>query len=149
MDLSYAEVSYFIQQVGLSAASFGVASADVTAVGMALNKAFNYRCAPPMTIVPSQGMQLQSICIQSDCPLSPNATCAMYQNVTMPSVAVSSLVPTNTASGTATSAGSSSKTSGVSGSSTSSSPATASRAAGATTGTSFAAIIGGLAVMLL
>jgi hypothetical protein len=110
MDLSYEEVSYFIQQVGLSAASFGVATDDVQAVGMALGKAFNYRCAPPMTVVPSQGMQLQSICQQADCPLSPNATCAAYGNSTQPSIAVSSLVPTNTASGTATPLASASKT---------------------------------------
>ncbi len=55
MDLSYAEVSYFIQQVGLSAASFGVATADVTAVGTALEGAFGYRCEPPLTIIPAQG----------------------------------------------------------------------------------------------
>jgi hypothetical protein len=149
MDLSYEEVSYFIQQVGLSAASFGVATDDVQAVGMALGKAFNYRCAPPMTVVPSQGMQLQSICQQADCPLSPNATCAAYGNSTQPSIAVSSLVPTNTASGTATPLASASKTSGTGGTTTGTSPATASKAAAAGVGMSLAAIAGGVIAMFL
>lgn len=150
MDLSYAEVSYFIQQVGLSAASFGVADADVTAVGMSLNSAFNYKCAPAATIVPSQGAQLQSICIGEECPLAANSTCAAYGNSTMPSVAVSSLVPSSTmASGTATPAASASKTSSA-GTSGTSAPATASSAAAvAQYGVSFAAVAGGLAALLM
>jgi hypothetical protein len=36
MGLGYAEVSYFIEQVGMSAASFGVTSEDVMTVGEAL-----------------------------------------------------------------------------------------------------------------
>src|SRR5271163_1287309 len=43
-------------QVGLSAASFGVAQADVEAVGMSLNNLFGYKCARPATVVPSQGL---------------------------------------------------------------------------------------------
>jgi hypothetical protein len=142
MDLSYAEVSYFIEQVGLSAASFGVATADVTAVGTALSEAFGYRCEPPLTIIPAQGAQLQSVCTADDCPLSPNATCASYQNVSMPAVANSSLIPSNTASGTATPLSSAT-------SSTATTPATVSTAAGATVGMSFAAVAGGLAAMFL
>jgi len=86
MDLDVYEVSYFIQQVGLAAASFGVAMDDVDAVGKALMNAFGYRCAPPAIVIPAQGMQLESICIAANCPLAPNATCSMYQsNITMPS----------------------------------------------------------------
>lgn len=91
MDLSAEEVGYFITQVGLSAASFGVATEDVTAVGMALNKIFGYKCSPPTTVVPSQGAQLQSICTGDDCPLAPNATCAAYQAAVEPLVANSTL----------------------------------------------------------
>lgn len=100
MDLSSAEVGYFIEQVGLSAASFGVASADVTAVGDALTTFFDYRCSPPTTIVPSQGAQLQSICLNSDCPLAPNATCDAYPVESSPAAANST---SNSTSSTATS----------------------------------------------
>ncbi|MCJ1378717.1 hypothetical protein MMC17_001816 [Xylographa soralifera] len=91
MDLSAAEVGYFITQVGLAAASFGVATADVTAVGMALGSLFDYSCAPPTTVIKAQGPQLQAICIDSTCPVSPNATCAAYAAAMQPLVANASL----------------------------------------------------------
>ena len=100
MDLSAAEVGYFITQVADSAASFGVAKADLTVVGNALNGLFGMRCSAPATAVKAQGPQLQAICIDSTCPLAPNATCSAYQNATEPSVAVSSLVPSATSSST-------------------------------------------------
>ena len=62
MALDTFQVGYFITQVGLSAASFGVSSSDVEAVGMALQSLFGFKCAPSTTIVPSQGPQLQSVC---------------------------------------------------------------------------------------
>ena len=37
-DLNSNQVGYFIQQVGMSAASFGVSQADVQAAGQALTK---------------------------------------------------------------------------------------------------------------
>jgi hypothetical protein len=43
MDLSYAEVGYFISQVADSAASFGVAKDDLTVVGNALTSLFDVR----------------------------------------------------------------------------------------------------------
>lgn len=64
MGLGAFEFGYFIEQVGLAAASFGVADADVTAVGMALNSLFGYKCAPAATVVPAQGDALQAICIE-------------------------------------------------------------------------------------
>jgi hypothetical protein len=67
MALDAVQVGYFITQVGLSAASFGVATADVEAVGKALMDLFGYRCAPPATVVPSQGPQLHSVCIAVCC----------------------------------------------------------------------------------
>ena len=110
MDLSYAEVGYFITQVALSAASFGVAQSDLQIVGEALGSFFDVRCAPPTTIIPAQGAQLQSICTDTTCPLAVNASCALYQsNVTEPaSATVSSKVATGTA--TATASGSSTAT---------------------------------------
>jgi hypothetical protein len=47
MALDAFQVGYFITQVGLSAASFGVAQADVEAVGMSLNNLFGYKCRSP------------------------------------------------------------------------------------------------------
>jgi len=73
------EMNYFIQQVGLSAASFGVAAADVSAIGNALNSAFNYRCSPAAPLVPSAAPDLQAICINSDCPTATaGAVCGSY-----------------------------------------------------------------------
>lgn len=76
MDLDPAEVGYFISQVGLAAASFGVSSADVQTVGGALMAYFDYACLPPMAI--TDGPQLQSICINPKCPKAANAQCNLY-----------------------------------------------------------------------
>ena len=143
MDLSYAEVSYFITQVALAAASFGVAESDLTIVGQALGSIFNVKCGPPTTIVPSQGAVLESICIDSTCPLAVNATCAMYNGtISKPMIANASLVPNMTASPSASMT--------MSPSSTGSAPATVSSSASAgAVGMSFAAIAGGLAALFL
>lgn len=144
MQLGFGEVSYFIEQVGMSAASFGVATEDVTAVGTALMNAFGYRCEPPITIIKAQGAQLQSICDDDTCPLSPNATCASYNN-TIPAPANAT---TGTSSSNSTTTGSGSQTSAAA-TSTGSSPATVSKAAGAAITFSFAAVAGGLAALFL
>jgi len=90
MALDHMEMNYFISQVGLAAASFGVAEADVKIVGGALNSAFNYRCLPAASIPATAAAEPQSMCIEASCPLAANATCALYEpviepvNVTMP-----------------------------------------------------------------
>lgn len=85
MGLDIYEVSYFVQQVGLAAASFGVSADDVNTIGKGLMMLFGYRCAPPTVFIPDHGAELQSICIADNCPIAPNATCSMYQsNATMP-----------------------------------------------------------------
>lgn len=63
MGLSDAEFTYFVEQVGMSAASFGVTTEDVTAAGKALMDSFGYRCAPPAAIPPTATPALQAICI--------------------------------------------------------------------------------------
>lgn len=79
MNLTFAENTYFITQVGLAAASFGVAEEDIAIVAGALNSLFNVRCAPPTTVIPDDGDQLHSICIDEEtCPLAENATCVDY-----------------------------------------------------------------------
>jgi hypothetical protein len=80
MNLNFAENTYFITQVGLAAASFGVAEEDIAAVAEALSTLFNVRCAPPTAVIPDQGEQLHSICIDEEtCPLAENATCELYE----------------------------------------------------------------------
>jgi hypothetical protein len=80
MNLDPSEFGYFVQQVGLAATSFGVTEEDVTAVATALQKLFGYKCSPAATVIPEQGMTLNSICQNEDCPLDPKATCAAYPN---------------------------------------------------------------------
>lgn len=104
MRLNPYEMGYFITQVGLSAASFGVTKEDVTQVGEALSKLFNHRCSPPTTIVKAQGEKLQSICTDPTCPLAENAMCGLYDEKIMdPANATSS----SAASSASTSASSS------------------------------------------
>ncbi|KAK1659146.1 hypothetical protein BDP55DRAFT_620552 [Colletotrichum godetiae] len=84
MDLDENELGYFITQVAMAAASFGVAQDDLKAVGMALNQLFGMRCSQPATAIPEQGPQLQAICIEDSCPISANSTCASYQPAMAP-----------------------------------------------------------------
>jgi len=106
MNLNHAENTYFIQQVGLSAASFGVAEEDVKAVGTALTTLFNVRCGPPTEVIKGQGPQLQSICIDEEtCPLAKDATCPA-----VPSSGTSTMTATATATGSKTATGTSKPT---------------------------------------
>ena len=91
MNLGPEEFGYFVTQVGLAAASFGVSKEDVTAVGESLSKLFGLRCAPPAVVVPSQGAQLQSMCQAKTCDLSPNDTCSAYGESIEPLVANATL----------------------------------------------------------
>ncbi|TVY16688.1 hypothetical protein LARI1_G008031 [Lachnellula arida] len=138
MDLSAAEVGYFIQQVALSAASFGVATDDLTAVGKALTSTFDVKCAPATTVIKAQGPQLQSICIDSTCPLAVNSTCDMYNGtIVKPTVANATLAGNTTASSSASSTmGSSSST-------------TTSKSGAVAVSMSFTAVFGGLAAFFL
>jgi hypothetical protein len=90
MNIDADENGYFIQQVGLSAASFGVTEEDVTAVGTLLTNTFNYRCSPPAAVLPNAPKEPQAICQAEDCPLSPNATCSIYPTETHPASASAS-----------------------------------------------------------
>lgn len=68
MALDAYQVGWFIEQVGLSAKSFGVAEADVKFVGTALNALFGHKCAPKLDIVAGADEELQSICIAVRAP---------------------------------------------------------------------------------
>jgi len=89
MDLSETEFAYFISQVGAAAASFGVASADITDVATALNNTFGLRCAAPIAVLPKAPKEIQAICVDSSCPLSPNNSCSAYGKISEPSAASS------------------------------------------------------------
>lgn len=106
MNLEPNEVGYFITQVVDAALSFGVAAEDLEPVGKAPNMLFGYRCAPPMTVIPGQGAQLQSICSSEECPVAPNSTCAGVVNGTEPMNATSTGTASATATATATMSGS-------------------------------------------
>ena len=157
MDLDKSQVDYFVTQVGLAAQSFGVAKDDITAVADALNGAFNVKCGAPMTIVKSQGMQLQSICIADDCTQAKNATCDKYDKAVMPSAVsmsmasgTGSMMPSGTGSMMPTGTSGGSGGSGGSGSSSASASASAvSSAAAVANGYSFAAAAAGFAAFLL
>ncbi|KZZ95854.1 hypothetical protein AAL_04150 [Moelleriella libera RCEF 2490] len=149
MDLGKAEMDYFIMQVGLAAASFGVAKDDITAVATSLNTVFNQACAPPATAVKAQGDQLQAICIdQSTCPKAQNAQCDKYATVQKPVNATgaaggSSSAASTGSSMTATTSGSATGTRTAGGS------ASTSTGAAAANGYSFAAAAAGMAAFLL
>lgn len=83
MKLNAAQVGYFIHQVGLSAASFGVSKEDVTTIGTALTTLFNQKCTKAVPLTPQSQPEAQSVCTADDCtlkdgvcpsPLTPNTT---------------------------------------------------------------------------
>ena len=134
MALDQYQVGYFIEQVALAAASFGVAESDIAIVGYALGNLFNVKCGPPTVVIPSQAAGLQSICIESTCAQSMNATCGSYAAVAQPAIAnatladgegVNATAPVSTVTGTPTA------TMMASGTSTGSASATPSTAAAA------------------
>ncbi|KAK1702458.1 uncharacterized protein CLUP02_17188 [Colletotrichum lupini] len=139
MDLDQNELGYFITQVAMAAASFGVAQDDLKAVGMALNQLFGMRCSPPATAIPEQGPQLQAICIQDSCPISTNSTCASYQPAMAPKNA------------TATGGMNATMTSTMTGATMTSTmaPSTVPTAGAASQGVSLAALIAGLLACLI
>lgn len=142
MDLDYAEVTYFVTQVGLAAASFGVAEDDIKAVATALNGLFNVRCAPATTVIKAQGSQLQSICIDSKtCPLAKDGVCSKYDTPVTPKNATES-ESSSTATMTGTKSGSATATGTTAASSTSTGGATA-------VGLSWAAAAIGFAAFML
>ncbi|KAK0709997.1 hypothetical protein B0T26DRAFT_743248 [Lasiosphaeria miniovina] len=153
MALDAAEVGYFIAQVALAGASFGVAESDLMAVGAALSGLFAQRCSPPTEVVPPQGSALQAICIQSDCPLADGAMCGLYDTVVEPANATATAGGTTSSSATATTTGGVTGTgtgTGTGGSSTGTAAATPTSTAGAASvGWSLMAIAGGFVALMI
>lgn len=148
MDLTNAEMTYFINQVGMAAASFGVADEDVKAVGESLNSIFNVRCAPPAEVIKGQGKKLQSICINEEtCPLAEDAVCDKYEEAVEPKPAGNSTMtngPTSTG-GSGSGSGGSEPTA----SNTDDAPDSVETGAAAAKGLSMAALVAGLAAFAL
>lgn len=86
MNLSAAEFTYFVTQVGLSARSFGVADDDVTAVGKSLADTFGKKCSrDDVVVVKGQSGANQAICNGEGCPVAEGAdaaVCAMNNGTT-------------------------------------------------------------------
>lgn len=81
MNLDLDEVTYFIEQVGAAATSFGVTTEDVTSIANTLATTFNVRCAPPSKIPASADEAAsQSVCVAANCPQAPNGDCAATGN---------------------------------------------------------------------
>ncbi|OAQ96165.1 hypothetical protein LLEC1_02110, partial [Akanthomyces lecanii] len=104
MNLGKPEMDYFITQVAMAAASFGVAKDDITVVGKALGDNFNMRCSAPAEVIKGKGAQPQAICIKSSCDEAKDAKCDAYAeavapaNCTMTSTSSGSMMPTGTSS---------------------------------------------------
>jgi hypothetical protein len=134
MDLSAAEVGYFVTQVALAGASFGVSNDDLTGVGKALNSLFGMSCSPPAEVITGQGSQLQAICIDSTCPVATNAVCSQYDTAVEPVNATTTPTITSTTTSTSTSA---------------TVKSTTSTAGAASMGLSLMAVAGGFAALLV
>ncbi|KAL1628835.1 mitochondrial splicing system protein [Diplodia seriata] len=70
MNLSAAEFTYFVTQVGLAARSFGVGEKDITAVGKALNDTFGVKCSANASVVKGQPAAEQAVCLGEGCPVA-------------------------------------------------------------------------------
>ena len=95
MGLNQYEVGYFIQQVALSAASFGAADSDVIAVASALMDLFGYQCLPPRAIVVPM-KEAQSICTaQNDCMSNEHSNCSnpAYANAVLIDIILRAIHP--------------------------------------------------------
>lgn len=71
MALSSPQLTYFIQQVGLAASSFGIADADIAAVAASLMDTFGQRCSKDAVVVPYQRpARPQAICTGEGCEVA-------------------------------------------------------------------------------
>lgn len=152
MGLGKPEMDYFITQVGLAAASFGVTKDDITTVANALNTTFNVACSPAVEIVKSAGPQLQAICIdQASCMKAKAPVCDKYASVVQPQNATGTMAPSGSQtmmpSGTMT--GTMSMTSGATGTQSGATTSPTKTGAAVANGVNFAAAAAGLAAFLL
>lgn len=128
MNLGKPEMDYFITQVAMAAASFGVAKEDIAVVGKALGDTFNMRCSAPAEVIKGKGAQAQAICIKSGCEEAKDAKCDAYAeavapgNCTMTSTSSGSMMPTGTSTSSMNGGGSGSGSATTTPTSTSTNP---------------------------
>jgi hypothetical protein len=147
MDINTYQITYFNEQVGLAALSFGVTMDDATAVGKALTTLFSERCSPPTTVIPAQGAQLQAICSDGDCssyePVQIPANSTSNMTVAAPgSYGTATVAPSGSMSMSMSSMMSGSMTMGMSSTGTMMASGTASASTVATAGAESNAVVG-------
>ncbi len=98
MNLTAADLGYFITQVALAAESLGVASSDVDKVGVALTTTFTKLCLAPSVIVPGVPATYQdpAICNDVSCSKAMSDSCNAYPNAMSQQVLYSSAACTAT-----------------------------------------------------
>lgn len=154
MNLGKAEMTYFITQVGMAAASFGVAKDDIDIVAKALSDTFDMRCSAPAEVIKGKGPQPQAICIKSDCQEAKDAKCDAYDATAMApamcSMTSGSMTPTGTGSttGAATATSTGSKTGSTTGSATGSATSKPTTGAGNVNNLGVAALVAAAAFAL-
>lgn len=141
MNLGNAEMTYFVTQVGLAAASFGVAKEDVAAVGKALLDTFNMKCSAPVELIPGSGPLPQAICIADNCMQAKDAKCDAYAKAEAPVKCTAK--PTGGMNGTATA------TPAPSGSATGTAKPPVATGAAGVNAVNFAALAAGVAALVL
>lgn len=107
MNLNHTQLSYFIDQLTMSAEHFGFSEQDANTINQSLNSRYNVRCAPAVAFNPQSKPQLLSLCQHPTCPLAaPAADCPAYVNLTAEGTSgdsntqqPSSLTPTTIATG--------------------------------------------------
>lgn len=82
MSLKHEHLGHFINQFGLSAEYFGFSKQDVDTFTGNLNSQYNIRCAPAISLNPTQKPELLSLCQDPTCPLAaPKSDCQAYVNL--------------------------------------------------------------------
>lgn len=83
MNLNHTQLSYFIDQLTMSAEHFGFSEQDAGTINRNLNARYNVRCAPAFAFNAQSKPQLLSLCQHPSCPLAaPDADCPAYVNLT-------------------------------------------------------------------
>jgi hypothetical protein len=81
MDLNFAQNKHFIDQHVVAAESLGFSTADTKIFSDNLYNIFGVRCGGPTSVIKTQGPQLQSTCLTSDCPVADDSECSLYPEI--------------------------------------------------------------------
>ena len=112
MHLDQNEVGFFIDQVRLAAESI-LPFSDVSDLTTLLTSVFDVKCGAAVTVVPSAGPQLQSICTADTCAPAANADCSAYGTIPGKPANATTIASSATATTTALNAASTTGQSGA------------------------------------